>query len=179
MAEAHPTAHRTRSARSRPLGAAVLGLLALGASMHGTPLLIYNASASAPIGFYRVLPRQRLHLGDLLVATAPEPAQLLAAERGYLPRGVPLVKRVAALPGDRVCSEGEVISINNAPVAFGLAEDRAGRPLPGWRGCQVLGPREIFLLMADVTDSFDSRYFGPVTTDAVIGRLVPLWIQKH
>jgi type IV secretory pathway protease TraF len=49
--------------------------------------------------------------------------------------------------------------------------------LPHWDGCRTLQADELFLLMAAVPDSFDSRYFGPVSLSAVIGRLVPLWTE--
>jgi type IV secretory pathway protease TraF len=39
----------------------------------------------------------------------------------------------------------------------------------------MLQAGEVFLLMEGVPDSFDGRYFGPVTTAAIVGRLVPLW----
>jgi conjugative transfer signal peptidase TraF len=180
MAEAQPgPARGARHIRSFVLGATIVSVVALGLPKSRVPLLIYNASASAPIGFYRVFPVTQLHAGDLVLAIAPQRARQLASDRGYLPNGVPLVKRVAALSGDRVCSEGRSIKINGTAVAVALAGDRAGRPLADWHGCRVLGPSEIFLLMADVIDSFDSRYFGPVKTDAVVGTLVPLWIERH
>jgi len=178
MAETQPGLARAGQVRAFVLVATIVGVVALGLPANRTPLLIYNASASAPIGFYRVLPVTQPHAGDLVLAIAPQRARQLASHRGYLPSSVPLVKRVAALSGDRVCSEGRSIHINGMAVAVALAADRAGRPLAAWRGCRMLGPSEIFLLMADVIDSFDSRYFGPITTDAVIGKLVPVWLAQ-
>jgi conjugative transfer signal peptidase TraF len=151
-----------------------LGWIGFGAVGRPAPLLIYNASASARIGFYRVLPAAPPRRGDLVLVHPPEAARRLATDRGYLPAGVPLVKRVAALSGDTVCAAMQAISINGAAVATRLSADAAARPLPAWSGCHLLGPGELFLLMADVPDSFDSRYFGPVSIGAVVGRLAPL-----
>lgn len=152
-----------------------LGLLGLAALARPAPLIIYNASASAPRGFYRVLPIGVLHRGDLVLVRTPIAVRRLAAERGYLPATVPLVKRIAALTGDTICAIDRAVSINGRHLADQLAADRMGRPLPHWTGCRTLHSGEIFLLMAGVPDSFDGRYFGPVQISAVIGRLVPLW----
>jgi conjugative transfer signal peptidase TraF len=171
---------RRRRGRTRPrttlalitIGLGLLGLATLG---RPAPLIVYNASASAPLGFYHVLPIGALHRGDLVLVRTPTAARRLAAERGYLPATVPLVKRIAARDGDTVCAINHAVTINGRHVADQLAADRMGRKLPRWTGCQTLRTGEIFLLMADVPDSFDGRYFGPVPVRAVIGRLVPLW----
>lgn len=172
-----PPLRRTRRHRRRLalLVACATGLVALAASCVAMPLVVYNASASAPLGFYGVAWVTRIARGDLVLAVSPESARLLAAERDYLPPTVPLVKRVAALAGDFVCADSGVVVIDNRVVADQLAIDREGRPLPAWNGCRALAADEVFLLMAGVPDSFDSRYFGPVPRTAVIGRLVPLW----
>lgn len=62
------------------------------------PALIWNASASAPIGLYRLAPTERLNIGDYVVVAPPEPLAAFLAERGYLPLGLPLIKRVLARP---------------------------------------------------------------------------------
>jgi type IV secretory pathway protease TraF len=41
----------------------------------------------------------------------------------------------------------------------------------------MLGEGEIFLLMGSVRASFDSRYFGSVPTDTVVGKAVPIWTR--
>ena len=73
-----------------------LGLIALVLAGDRTPLLVWNATASAPIGLYLTMPIQHLSHGDLVLATPPPDVAQLAALRDYLPRGVPLVKRVEA-----------------------------------------------------------------------------------
>jgi conjugative transfer signal peptidase TraF len=139
------------------------------------PLIVYNATASAPLGFYRVHAREPITKGDLVLAHLPGAAARLAADRGYLPLSVPVVKRVAALAGDLVCADSGIVVINDRVAADTLLIDREGRPLPAWHGCRVLAPGEIFLLTEAVRASFDGRYFGPIFTTAVIGKLAPLW----
>lgn len=168
--------HRSRARSALILVVMALGLLAVSTSLVPTPRLIWNASASAPIGAYWRLdgPPSR---GALVLAWAPIWARGLAAERGYLPLSVPLVKRVVAVAGDMVCMIGHAVTIDGAVVAHRRDTDRLGRPLPRWSGCQTLGAGEFFLLMADVPDSFDGRYFGVVEGSAILGPLVPLWTR--
>jgi conjugative transfer signal peptidase TraF len=155
------------------VGLGLVGLTSLGRS---EPLFIYNASASAPIGLYRVT-ADPIRRGDLVLANAPESVGRLAAERGYLPEGVPLVKRIAAVGGDTVCAREREVFIDGRHVAYQRVADGQGRPMPAWAGCRALGSGEFLLLMEGEPDSFDSRYFGPVSTEAIIGRLTPLWIE--
>lgn len=158
------------------LTAASAGLLGATVVIHPAPLLVWNASASAPIGLYLLRPQATFSRGDMALIDPPPAVARLAVERGYLPPGVPLIKRIAAVSGDIVCAVGPVIFIDGKPVAERLKTDTLGRPLPVvWQGCRILGDGEVFPLMAAVPDSFDGRYFGPVPTSRVLGRLVALW----
>jgi conjugative transfer signal peptidase TraF len=174
-------AKRRRRVRRRPRAVLALTLFGLGligfaALVRPAPWLVWNVSASAPIGLYRVLPGNAVR-GDLVLVRTPSSVQQLAAERGYLPQNVPLVKRVAAGGGDIICAAGDAISVNGRVVAERLAHDRSGRPLPAWSGCRLLDHAEVFLLMEGISDSFDGRYFGPVPTATIVGRLAPLWLE--
>lgn len=165
-----------RAWRALIFGVTMVSVLATSATLVPTPRLVWNASASAPIGFYwRV--GGRPSRGDLVLARPPLWARKLAAERHYLPMGVPILKRVVAVAGDVVCASGDTIVIDGRLVAHRLASDQMGRPLSQWEGCETLGAGEFFLLMADATDSFDGRYFGVTERRDIIGRLVPLWAR--
>lgn len=137
--------------------------------------IAYNASASAPLGWYRVRTNASLQVGDYVLATLPNDAGALAAQRGYLPAGLPVLKQVAAVAGQHVCARGEAILINDKIFVHVLRSDRNGRPLPAWRQCRSLIDGELFLANSSNTASFDSRYFGPVAASAVLGQAIPLW----
>jgi conjugative transfer signal peptidase TraF len=156
------------------IGAALVALAAP-VVLAPTTLLVWNASASAPVGLWRITPGAPVRLGDHVLAQPPPAARRLAAQRHYLPANVPMIKAVAAVSGDKVCAVGAWIAVNDRPVALRRAADRKGRKLPWWSGCGRLSGG-VILLLNPAPDSFDGRYFGPVSRDAVIGRATPLWL---
>lgn len=151
-------------------------MLVVGSGAAELPIrLIYNASASAPLGWYSIANATDLAVGDLVVVRQPLRAEQLMVERGYIGRDVPLVKFVMARGGARVCRHSDQVTIDAAPVGDALDMDSRGRPLPRWDGCRVLGSGEIFLFNGDVNGSFDGRYFGPTPVADIIGKAHPIW----
>ena len=147
------------------------------AVVHPQPRLVWNASASAPIGLYRIHPDRDPAIGALVAVTPPERLARWMSARRYLPEGVPLLKHVVAKAGQQVCRTGAVISVDTRPIASARLADGKGRPLPVWQGCRTLESGEIFLLNPSVPDSLDGRYFGPLPASAVIGRATPLHLH--
>ena len=143
------------------------------------PLYIWNASASVPIGLYSLRPADQIQVTELVAVQPPEPLATFLDLNGYLPIGVPMLKRVLALPGQTVCRTGLTISVDD--IAMGEARDRdgRGRPLPKWQGCRVVGDGELFLMNWQSHDSLDGRYFGFLPALAVIGRALPVWTWEE
>ena len=170
-------------------GLSACGLVALAWASFVQPLprLIYNPSDSVAVGWYRVDPQghgidslpRRLEVGSIVLTTLPPDAAALAAQRGYLPAHVPLLKRVGAVAPQEVCIAGGIVRIDGVPSAAVLPADRWGRPLPSWQQCRRLEAGELFLLSATNPASFDSRYFGPVHASAVIGVAHPIWLKSR
>jgi conjugative transfer signal peptidase TraF len=135
--------------------------------------LIWNGSASAPIGLYWISSGPT-RTGDLVLVRLDRALETLFFSRGYLPPQVPLLKRIAASKGDEICRNGFDIVINGRHSAMAMASDSAGRFLPVWSGCHVLNDREIFLLNENPR-SLDGRYFGVTDRALVVGRAQFLW----
>ena len=137
------------------------------------PWLLYNASGSAPIGFYRIEHRIPEREETAVVLPSATLENLLSFHR-LLPPGVPLLKRVVARGGDRICRTDGVVFVNGKAAAETLDHDAEGRALPAWNGCFTLFPGQFFLLQPHPY-SFDSRYFGPGSECQIIGVAHPLW----
>ncbi|OQM76713.1 S26 family signal peptidase [Manganibacter manganicus] len=157
-------------------GAAVL--IAAPALFAWPPRLIWNASASAPVGLYAMHAARRLEVGDLVAVRPPDALAAFLAGRGYLPLDVPLIKRVLALAGTQVCRKGATIIAYDHVYGEALDRDRLGRALPRWQGCRVLAEGEVFLMNWDAADSLDGRYFGPLPVTAITAKLSPLWTDE-
>ena len=137
--------------------------------------LLWNATASTPIGLYSVRPAGKLEVGDLVVVRPNEALEDFMVERRYIGRGVPLLKHIAALSGQQVCRIGRDIMVDGRFAAAALDRDSRGRELPVWQGCQHIAPKLAFLLNPAARDSLDSRYFGPLPVTDVIGKAQPLY----
>lgn len=155
-----------------------VGAVVLTMAVRPMPRLVWNASASVPVGLYRIAnsagPIER---GDLVLVHFPTAARSLAAHRHYLPSAVPALKYVAATAGDTVCAHGADVAITGRLAVRRLAVDRRGRPLPWWRGCRRVRAGQILLLNAASAVSFDGRYFGITAASAVIGKANPIWTR--
>ena len=174
-------------------GLSVCGLAALAwasflpVNMRPLPRVIYNPTDSVPVGWYRVDPfdwladplHNPVQVDSIVLVPLPVEAATLAAQRDYLPLGIPLLKRVGAIAPQQVCVIGHSVRIDGVPVAATLPTDHLGRPLPSWQQCRRLRPGELFLLSTTNAAAFDSRYFGPVAASTVIGVAHPLWLETH
>ncbi|WP_432475215.1 S26 family signal peptidase [Brucella anthropi] len=156
---------------------AVIGIAATSVADMPTKI-IWNATASAPVGFYTIEPADRIEVPELVAIMPPEPLAGFMVGRGYVGRGVPLLKRVVGLPGQRVCRNGRAITVDGVDMGDALDRDRIGRALPVWQHCRVIADGQLFLMNWDVPDSLDGRYFGPFPASSVIGRALPLWTDE-
>lgn len=164
--------------RSFLLAGTVATATLLSAMLPGPRILVWNATASVPTGLYHVRGTTGLHVGERVVIDPPQRLRAYLAKRGYLPSGVPLLKDIAALPGDTVCRSGLAITINGERAGLARPHDSRARPLPTWQGCRIIGADEIFVMNRRAAGSFDGRYLGPISRSDVIGRASPVWTDE-
>jgi conjugative transfer signal peptidase TraF len=164
---------------------AILAVMALGVGATALPhhddrppRLVWNASASVPIGLYAVDTVIDTHTGDLVVVKPPELLARFLADGRYLPRGVPWLKHVAAVAGQTVCRIGRSVTVDAIEMGEARERDSRGRALPVWEGCRVIGQDEVFLMNPRSADSLDGRYFGPLPAASIVGRAIPLWVNQ-
>ena len=139
---------------------AVMSLLAVAHAHRG--FVLVNYTSSEPPGLYVRAAGDPMRRGGLVAFMAPPSAFPYADQRAAFLRGTPIIKAVAAMAGDQVCTLGGTLVINSVRIAPILARDARGVALPHWIACRVLAPGELFAFSNRVPNSFDSRYFGPV-----------------
>ncbi len=96
--------------------------------------------------------RTRCTSAGIVLARLPVDAAVLAAQRGYQPGGVPILKRIGAVAPQSVCVWDRIVAIDGAMVAIARMQDGLRRPA-----------------------SFDSRYFGPIAASDVLYAARPIW----
>lgn len=89
-----------------------------------------------------------------------------------------VMKRVIGLPGDRVIVQGGVVFVINSAHPEGYIVDKDAPPgvvdaneKTEGNISLILGKDEVFVLGDNRQASEDSRYFGPVLTEAIAGKL--------
>ncbi len=88
-----------------------------------------------------------------------------------------LIKRVIGLPGDRVVIKDGKITISNEENPDGFNPDETlpyGSNIPYTSGNVdiTLSEKQIFVCGDNRPDSLDSRVFGPITPDQIVGKLM-------
>ena len=88
-----------------------------------------------------------------------------------------LIKRVIGLPGERVSISNGQVTVYNSNSQSGFNPDKLGKytitaPTVSDKHDWVVADDEIFVLGDNRGNSEDSRYFGPVKTNAIVGKLL-------
>jgi len=113
---------------------------------------------------------QRL-LVNRLAYTVGEPhrGDLVVVKRGDLV----VVKRVVALPGETVTVRDGVLTIDGTPLAESYLSLDERTECEGGAGCTVTVPADAVYVLGDNRDaSVDSRVFGPILLEVIIGEVV-------
>jgi conjugative transfer signal peptidase TraF len=145
---------------------------------HERVFVVYNPTDSVPSGWYQVSSINNaasLQVGSIVLVRLPAGVASFAGQRGYLPNGIPILKRVGAVAPQSVCVRGQTVLVDGEMVATAQTHDGAHRPLQTWTQCRSLAEGELFLLSRKNPASFDSRYFGPIPASALLGVARPLW----
>lgn len=136
-----------------------------------------NASASLPIGLYRITSDKSAKLIEFCPA---EPFGSLSASRAYRGKGncpdgaEPLMKPIVAMAGDTILVSARGVFVNGTRLqnSAPLSVDTKGRPLPHWPfGEYRVAPGSVWVISSYNARSFDSRYFGPISIASVRAHL--------
>ena len=154
------------------------------ASLPGLVGLRINTTKSIPEGFYIIAKDGNAPF----VEFCPDGvSSRLSVQRGYRPAGVcpdgaaPLIKPVIARSWDTVLISAGGIRVNGRllPNTTPKYIDSLGRPLPVWPcGTYAVAPDSIWVASSYHPNSFDSRYFGPISTRSIRHWLRPLWVFR-
>jgi conjugative transfer signal peptidase TraF len=170
IGQSQPSSSATRQRTNRILCVTLVLLAVLGAvSMwFANRQIVINTSPNVTPGLYirrNIAPA----IGQLVEFRIPVSVRAyILARAGHDGHDWFILKPVAAGPGDRVDTTGGDLRINGNFVApMPPLLDGFGNKLPRWAQNRALGPDEYFVLSIRISNSFDSRCFGPVTRDEI------------
>jgi len=178
---------RTRAPRSARRSAVLVlagaGMLAALMLAFGRPVaapLVYNDSASVPLGFWWRAggPGTALRPGMVIGFRPPQAGRAYVA--AHLPQYLHdelILKYVVATAGARICRDAqEAFSVAGRVLGRALKADEHGNPLPAWQGCQTLPAGSVAVFSSRIPDSYDSRYYGAVPARDIKAVYRPLWV---
>ena len=162
--------------------------------LHGDFILVnkYNYGIRLPVLNKKIVPLGAPERGDIVVFRYPENPD------------IPYIKRVVGVPGDHVVYRGKKLTINGEPApltpvgvyrAQGIARKNNGlheyrerlasmehsiliHPLAGSRDVETVIPSGHYFVLGDNRDnSRDSRYWGLVPDENLVGRAFYIWMN--
>mgnify|MGYP003381547111 FL=1 len=142
-----------------------------------------NVTASIPLGLY--IQSSEKPARGLIAEFCPEGMSKSQSERyrgfgfGCHDHGIPLLKPIVAVSGDRVQFSPQGIAVNGKliPNTAPRRADGQGRPLRPWpAGDYTVEPDKIVVASAYHPGSYDSRYLGPIPVADVKLNLRPFLV---
>jgi conjugative transfer signal peptidase TraF len=159
--------------------ATLVGVCLVGAWLPARLGYFLNITPSEPVGIYREIGGGAEPAAMVLLKQPHDSASSIL--KRYLPANIPLIKRIAAMPGDVVETGAYGVRVNRIlwPDSAPLTHDQEGRSLRPYPFGTYRVPAGQVWVMSNHPCGLDSRYFGPVLESSVISRLVPVAIWAN
>ena len=135
---------------------------------------IKQVTPSMPEGWYFTYPTDELQKGDNVVFIPNKQTEDYILSRKWLPRNIPLLKKIVGIPGDYLCIKEGATYINEKWVAKIYSQDSNGDALPVFKYCANIPKDQYFMQGIGNPHSFDSRYYGLVRKDQIRSKAVKL-----
>jgi conjugative transfer signal peptidase TraF len=169
------------------LGAGAILIVLLDAARGAGRVILVDTDSACPVGIYRVV-RKPMTRGELVEACLPDAIATYGIARGYIGLGrcrngaEPVIKLIGATAGDRVDLSRAGVWVNGIalPESATRSRDSRGREVPTIkRGGYQTRANDVWLFGLQDARSWDSRYYGPVPRQNVIGAALPLLTLGH
>jgi signal peptidase I len=148
-------------------------------SMENT-LLIGDHLIMSRVGYDAGIPFTNWHMS---LWKSPRRQQMVIFRPPYGHNKPDLIKRVIGLPGETVDVRDGFVWINGKKLEENYTTGPTELPssferLPGFRGLPLTVPKDEYLVMGDNRgNSYDSRYWGCVPRDAIIGTPLTIYMS--
>lgn len=126
-------------------------------------MLIYNYTASLPTGWYWLEDTDRISRGDIVLCDAEQDIMQLALQRKWIKKDTHFLKYVYGIPGDIYEIRANRYIVNGEDKGEIKRIDTEGRPMPLLTDGKYTVPDGYLLIGTEAENSFDSRYYGPVS----------------
>lgn len=136
--------------------------------------LIKQVTPSMPKGYYLTYRTEDIGRNDDVLFQPNEKTQQFIVGHGWLPKGVPLLKRIVGIQGDRLCIKQQQVVLNNKTIASIKDKDIKGNQLPQFQFCGVIAHNQYFVQGIANDHSFDSRYYGLISGNQIISKAIKL-----
>jgi conjugative transfer signal peptidase TraF len=148
-------------------------------------VFLINISPSMPVGIYKISDDQNFKRNDIVAACLNDQQKQFGLMRGYLITGQkcqntePVVKDILAVPGDGVVLTENNITVNHKVFDYHtLAHDSRGRALPSIARGNYFDTAGYWLIGTHDKKSWDSRYWGYVSSQQLLYKLTPVLIWQ-
>jgi len=142
--------------------------------------ILINVSQSMKPGLYIKSTGQIRH-GDIVAFCLPEPYKTSGLKKFYIQKGskcdgaTPLIKEVIAIPGDHINLQEHYIEVNGSYLLYRtFYQDSKGKKLEIYPRGDYQNTTGYWFIGANANNSWDSRYWGPISKNHILFKLKPL-----
>ena len=94
--------------------------------------------------------------------------------REWLPKNIPLLKKIVGVAGDFLCIKQQNVYINKKWIGKVYTTDGKGNALPIFSFCGKIPKDNYFMQGIANPHSFDSRYYGLIDQSQIMSKVVKL-----